>query len=82
VAQLKGVTDKPVAVGFGISKADQAAQIASWGADGIIVGSALVRALGEAPTPGACTLRAGRPRSPRRRLSCRACRAQRRASRT
>jgi hypothetical protein len=47
------VTDKPVAVGFGISKPDQAAQVASWGADGIIVGSALVRALGEAVTPGA-----------------------------
>ena len=53
VTKLKKVTDKPVAVGFGISKPDQAAQVASWGADGIIVGSALVRALGEAPTPGA-----------------------------
>ena len=53
VAQLKSVTDKPIAVGFGISKPEQAAQIASWGADGVIVGSALVRALGEAPTPGA-----------------------------
>jgi tryptophan synthase alpha subunit len=53
VATLKGVTDKPVAVGFGISKAEHAAQIASWGADGVIVGSALVRALGEAATPGA-----------------------------
>lgn len=53
VAQLKAVTKKPVAVGFGISKPEQAKQIASWGADGVIVGSALVRALGEAPTPGA-----------------------------
>ena len=52
VAQLKAVTKKPVAVGFGISKAEHAAQVASWGADGIIVGSALVRALGEAATPG------------------------------
>ena len=47
------MTKKPIAVGFGISKPEQAKQIASWGADGVIVGSALVRALGEAPTPGA-----------------------------
>lgn len=53
VAQLKGVTNKPVAVGFGVSRPEQAAQLAAWGADGVIVGSALVRALGEAPTPGA-----------------------------
>jgi len=53
VAQLKAVTNKPVAVGFGVSKPEQAAQLAAWGADGVIVGSALVRALGEAPTPGA-----------------------------
>jgi tryptophan synthase alpha subunit len=63
VTKLKKVTDKPVAVGFGISKPDQAAQVASWGADGIIVGSALVRALGEAPTPGA-------PRGVQRRAEC------------
>ncbi len=53
VTQLKAVTKKPIAVGFGISKPEHAMQIASWGADGVIVGSALVRALGEAPTPGA-----------------------------
>ena len=53
VTQLKAVTKKPIAVGFGISKPEHAKQIASWGADGVIVGSALVRALGEAPTPGA-----------------------------
>ena len=51
IASLKSVTDKPVAVGFGVQRADQAAQLAEWGADGVIVGSALVRALGEAPTP-------------------------------
>jgi tryptophan synthase alpha chain len=53
VQKLKSVTSKPVAVGFGISKPEQAALVASWGADGIIVGSALVRALGTAATPGA-----------------------------
>lgn len=40
--------DKPVAVGFGVSGPEQARQIMGWGADGVIVGSALVRALGEA----------------------------------
>ena len=31
----------------------QAQQVISWGAEGVIVGSALVKALGEAPTPEA-----------------------------
>ena len=51
VTALKKVTDKPVAVGFGISKGEQAQQVVNWGADGVIVGSALVKALGEAETP-------------------------------
>ena len=51
VEELRSVTDKPIAVGFGVSKAEQAKQIVNWGADGVIVGSALVRALGEAATP-------------------------------
>ena len=46
-SSLKKV-DKPVAVGFGVSGPEQAKQIMQWGADGVIVGSALVRALGEA----------------------------------
>ncbi len=45
IARIKAVTDKSVAVGFGISTPDQAAQVASWGADGVIVGSALVRVM-------------------------------------
>jgi tryptophan synthase alpha chain len=45
--KIKRVTDKPVAVGFGISSPDQAAQIAQWGADGVIVGSALVKVIEE-----------------------------------
>jgi hypothetical protein len=34
VAKLKTVTDKPVCVGFGISKEEQAQQVVRWGADG------------------------------------------------
>jgi tryptophan synthase alpha chain len=45
VAKIKELTDKPVSVGFGISSPDQAAQVASWGADGVIVGSALVKVI-------------------------------------
>jgi len=45
--KIKTATDKPVAVGFGISTPAQAAQIAHWGADGIIVGSALVKVIEE-----------------------------------
>lgn len=45
IAKIRTVTDKPVAVGFGISTPDQAAQVASWGADGVIVGSALVKVI-------------------------------------
>jgi tryptophan synthase alpha chain len=43
IALLRGVTDLPVCVGFGISKPEQAATIARL-ADGVVVGSALVRA--------------------------------------
>ncbi len=45
--KIKAVTDKPVAVGFGISTPDQAAQVAHWGADAVIVGSALVKVIEE-----------------------------------
>jgi len=38
----------PVAVGFGIAGADQVRQVRSWGADGAIVGSALVKAMAAA----------------------------------
>ena len=46
----------PVAVGFGISTPEQAAAAAATGADGVIVGSRLVRAAAEAADAG------GRPR--------------------
>ncbi|MBL8657523.1 MAG: tryptophan synthase subunit alpha [Altererythrobacter sp.] len=41
VARLKAATDLPVAVGFGVRKPEQAAEIAKH-ADGVVVGSALV----------------------------------------
>jgi len=47
IARIKAQTDKPVAVGFGIATADQAAQVAMSGADGVIVGSALVKVIEE-----------------------------------
>lgn len=46
VRSIKRVTDKPVAVGFGISDAKQARGIAKV-ADGVIVGSALVKIISE-----------------------------------
>jgi tryptophan synthase alpha chain len=39
---VKAVTDLPVALGFGISTPDQVASCAAHGADGVIVGSAIV----------------------------------------
>ncbi len=45
LSNLKGVTDKPVGVGFGISEASQALQLKEWGADAVIVGSAFVKLL-------------------------------------
>ncbi len=47
VRRIQSVTSTPVAVGFGISTAEQAAELAAV-ADGIIVGSALVRRIGAA----------------------------------
>ncbi len=46
VRLIKSITDKPVAVGFGISAAAQAEEIAKV-ADGVIVGSAIVKIVGE-----------------------------------
>jgi tryptophan synthase alpha chain len=46
VRRVRAATDKPLAVGFGISTPGQAAQVAAL-ADGVIVGSALVRLAGE-----------------------------------
>jgi tryptophan synthase alpha chain len=52
VARVKAASPVPVAVGFGISTAAQAAAAADAGADGVIVGSRLVRAVEEAARDG------------------------------
>jgi tryptophan synthase alpha chain len=52
VQQLKDMGPTPVAVGFGISGPDQARQVRDWGADGAIVGSALVKVMAEAHGQG------------------------------
>lgn len=44
VARAKAVTTLPIGVGLGVSNGDQAAEVAGY-ADGVIVGSAFVRAL-------------------------------------
>lgn len=46
VAAIRALVDLPVAVGFGISTPEQASRVGSV-ADGVVVGSALVRTLGE-----------------------------------
>ncbi len=46
VERIREHTDLPVAVGLGVSNGAQAAQVAAF-ADGVIVGSAFVRRLGE-----------------------------------
>lgn len=48
VARVRKVTDKPVGVGLGVSNGAQAREIAAY-ADAVIVGSALVRCLLDAP---------------------------------
>lgn len=45
IQEIKRITVKPIAVGFGISNKLHAAKIKSWGADGIIIGSACVKIL-------------------------------------
>ena len=47
MARARQHTDVPVALGFGIATPEHAAQAAAAGADGVIIGSRLVRAAGE-----------------------------------
>ncbi|MDX1983469.1 MAG: tryptophan synthase subunit alpha [Bryobacteraceae bacterium] len=46
VASLRAITEKPLAVGFGISRPEHAAQVGRL-ADGVVVGSAVVRMIEE-----------------------------------
>ena len=48
MTRAKAATAVPVALGFGIGTPEQARQAADAGADGVIVGSRLVRAVAEA----------------------------------
>jgi tryptophan synthase alpha chain len=57
VARVRAHTDRPVCVGIGVSNAEQAATVARF-ADGVIVGTALVRRLGEAGVDGVRALTA------------------------
>lgn len=52
VARVRAQTEKPLAVGFGISTPEQAAVVGEI-ADGVIVGSALIKAVGQADDPAA-----------------------------
>jgi tryptophan synthase alpha chain len=49
VARAKASSEVPVALGFGIGTPEQARMAADAGADGVIVGTRLVRAAGDAP---------------------------------
>ncbi|MGI8902106.1 MAG: tryptophan synthase subunit alpha [Solirubrobacteraceae bacterium] len=51
IARVGARTDLPIAVGFGIATPEQAGAAADAGAQGVIVGSRLVRAAGEAKDP-------------------------------
>ena len=48
VKQLKATSSSPIAVGFGISDPKHIQQVRKWGADGAIVGSALVKRIANA----------------------------------
>lgn len=52
VSRVREVTDLPVGVGLGVGTGAQAAAVAGY-ADGVIVGSALIRCLLDAPDPAA-----------------------------
>lgn len=53
IARAHASTQVPVAIGFGIATPEQARAAADAGADGVIVGTRLVRAAGEAEDPAA-----------------------------
>lgn len=90
VARVREVSDLPVAVGLGVSTGEQAAEVAAY-ADGVIVGSAFVRVLLDAPDEDsgvraaaalAADLAAGVRRRSRSSMAERSTRGQSRASGT
>jgi tryptophan synthase alpha chain len=58
VARVRRVSDLPVGVGLGVSNGDQAAEVAGY-ADGVIVGSAFVRTVLDAPSDAAAARAVG-----------------------
>ncbi|EAS49071.1 tryptophan synthase (alpha chain) [Aurantimonas manganoxydans SI85-9A1] len=56
VGRIKKHTDLPVCVGFGVTSADQAREIGK-GADGVVVGSAIVKAIEQSLENGRATAR-------------------------
>ncbi|MDR2693621.1 MAG: tryptophan synthase subunit alpha [Chitinispirillales bacterium] len=56
--RLRSVTDKPAAVGFGISTPEHAREVTKAGAQGVIVGSALVSMIEDAADKGVSPARA------------------------
>ncbi len=52
LTRLRSVTDLPLAVGFGVSSADHVRALRRAGADGVVVGSAVVRHVEESADPG------------------------------
>ena len=55
VAELRRLTTLPICVGFGVSRPDQARRFAEY-AEGVVVGSAIVRAAGEGGVGAAAAL--------------------------
>lgn len=53
LAALRRDTSLPLAVGFGVSTRDHVEALHSLGADGVVVGSAIVSRIGESPRPDA-----------------------------
>lgn len=51
IRSLHGVTELPLGVGFGVSTREQVRDLAAAGADGVVVGSAIVRHASENPDP-------------------------------
>ncbi|MHC4289034.1 MAG: tryptophan synthase subunit alpha, partial [Planctomycetota bacterium] len=49
IGRLRSLTEKPICVGFGISTPDHAKDIAQAGADGVIIGSRIIKFIEDNP---------------------------------